>query len=116
MESPPVTAETQARIRDAAALIRSTRYLTAFTGAGISVESGIPPFRGAGGLWDRYDPRTLELDYFLAHPETAWPVIREIFYDHFGLAKPNRAHEVLAAWEARDLLKCLITQNIDSVN
>jgi NAD-dependent deacetylase len=42
-------------------------------------------------------------------------VIREIFYDHFGAAKPNRAHEVLAAWEARGLLKVLITQNIDSV-
>ena len=68
-----------------------------------------------GGLWSRYDPRMLELDYFLAHPETAWPVIREIFYDHFGAAKPNRAHEVLAAWEARGLLKVLITQNIDSV-
>ena len=57
----------------------------------------------------------LELDYFLAHPEKAWPVIREIFYDHFGKARPNRAHEVLAAWEARGLLKTLITQNIDSL-
>ena len=121
-------------IRDAAALIRSARYLTAFTGAGISVESGIPPFRGEGGVWSRYDPRMLELDYFLAHPEKAWPVIREIFYDHFGKAKPNRAHEVLAAWEhdgwprelgrggpsgaapdARSYLQILITQNVDSV-
>ena len=41
----------------------------------------------------------LELDYFLAHPDKAWPVIREIFYNHFGKARPNRAHEVLAAWE-----------------
>jgi NAD-dependent deacetylase len=57
----------------------------------------------------------LEVDHFLAHPETAWPVIREIFYDHFGKAKPNRAHELRAAWEARGLLKVLITQNIDSV-
>jgi NAD-dependent deacetylase len=102
-------------IKEAAALIRSAKYLTAFTGAGISVESGIPPFRGPGGLWSKYDPHTLELDFFLAHPETAWPVIREIFYDNFGRAKPNRAHEVLAAWEARGLLKTLITQNIDSV-
>jgi NAD-dependent deacetylase len=102
-------------IRDAAALIRSARYLTAFTGAGVSVESGIPPFRGEGGLWSKYDPRMLELNYFLAHPEKSWPILREIFYDHFGAAKPNRAHEVLAAWEARDLLKVLITQNIDSV-
>jgi len=43
-------------------------------------------------------------------------VIREIFYDHFGKAKPNRAHEVLAAWEARGLLKVLITQNIDNLH
>jgi NAD-dependent deacetylase len=105
---------TQLRIKEAASLIRSARYLTAFTGAGVSVESGIPPFRGEGGLWSKYDPRMLELDFFLAHPETAWPVIREIFYDHFGQARPNRAHEVLAAWEARGLLKVLITQNMDS--
>jgi len=81
----------------------------------VSVESGIPPFRGEGGLWSKYDPRMLELNYFLAHPEKSWPILREIFYDHFGAAKPNRAHEVLAAWEARGLLKVLITQNIDSV-
>ena len=95
-------------IRAAASLIRSARYLTAFTGAGISVESGIPPFRGEGGLWSKYDPRMLELDYFRAHPERAWPILREIFYDHFGKARPNKAHEVLAAWEARGLLRLLM--------
>ena len=80
------------------------------------MESGIPPFRGPGGLWSTYDPRMLELDYFLAHPDKAWPVIREIFYDHFGTAKPNAAHLVLAAWRRHGHgLKCLITQNIDSV-
>ncbi len=42
-------------------------------------------------------------------------MIKKIFYDHFGAAHPSRAHEVLAAWEARGLLKLLITQNIDSV-
>ncbi len=89
----------QSPITEAAALIRSSRFLTAFTGAGISVESGIPPFRGPGGLWNAYDPRMLELDYFLAHPDRAWPVIKEIFYDHFGQARPNAAHSVLAAWE-----------------
>jgi NAD-dependent deacetylase len=105
-----------ARLAEAASLIRSARYLTAFTGAGISVESGIPPFRGPGGLWGKYDPRTLELDYFLAHPDRAWPVIKEIFYDNFGAARPNRAHDVLAAWETRGLLKVLITQNIDNLH
>ncbi len=91
--------DSHAAVHAAAALIREARYLTAFTGAGISVESGIPPFRGPGGLWGKYDPETLHIDYFLAHPEKAWPVIKEIFYDHFGTARPNRAHEVLAAWE-----------------
>ena len=110
-----------ATIRETAALIRSASYLTAFTGAGISVESGIPPFRGAGGLWDRYDPRTLEIEFFLRHPEEAWPVIREIFYDNFGRARPNAAHLALARLEkagdadGRGRLQVLITQNIDSV-
>jgi len=108
--------QTEHSVKSVASLIRSARYLTAFTGAGVSVESGIPPFRGSGGLWSRYDPRMLELDYFLAHPETAWPVIREIFYDHFGAARPNKAHQVLAAWEAQGLLKTLITQNIDNLH
>ncbi|MGA2478974.1 MAG: Sir2 family NAD-dependent protein deacetylase [Spirochaetia bacterium] len=103
-------------LASAASLIRAAGYLTAFTGAGISVESGIPPFRGPGGLWGKYDPRTLELDYFLSHPEKAWPVIREIFYDNFGRARPNRAHEVLAAWETRGLLRTLVTQNIDNLH
>jgi NAD-dependent deacetylase len=108
--------DVSAATREAARLIRSARYLTAFTGAGISVESGIPPFRGEGGLWNTYDPGKLELGYFLAHPEESWPILREIFYDHFGRARPNRAHEVLAAWEARGLLKTLITQNIDNLH
>jgi NAD-dependent deacetylase len=103
-------------IKEAASLIKGARYLTAFTGAGISVESGIPPFRGPGGLWGKYDPRTLEIDYFLASPARAWPVIKEIFYDNFGTAKPNTAHLALARLEAAGRLKVLITQNIDNLH
>jgi NAD-dependent deacetylase len=116
MDSKSSSESAQSRIRAAATLIRSARYLTAFTGAGISVESGIPPFRGEGGLWSTYDPRMLELDYFLAHPEKAWPVIREIFYDNFGQAGPNAAHVALARLESAGQLKCLITQNIDNLH
>jgi len=108
--------ETTAKVSHASSLIHSARYLTAFTGAGISVESGIPPFRGPGGLWGKYDPRTLELDYFLANPARAWPVIKEIFYDHFGQARPNAAHRGLARLETEGRLKCLITQNIDNLH
>ena len=77
MESDSIIPEVRSHITDAVSLIRSAKYLTAFTGAGISVESGIPPFRGPGGLRSKYDPRMLELDFFLAHPEKAWPVIKE---------------------------------------
>jgi NAD-dependent deacetylase len=115
------------RIARAASLIRGSKHLTAFTGAGISVESGIPPFRGDGGLWNRYDPRKLELDYFLKHPEVSWPILKEIFYEHFGKARPNKAHEVLARLEnegwprdgspdGRARLQTLITQNIDNLH
>ena len=93
---------TASRIAEAAHLIRGARQLTAFTGAGISLESGIPPFRGEGGLWSKYDPRLLEIRFFRAHPDRSWPLLKDIFYGS-GLrqARPNRAHEVLAAWEAR---------------
>ena len=98
----------------AAFKLLQARRAVAFTGAGISVESGIPPFRGPGGLWVKYDPIFLELRYFLRHPEDAWRVIREIFYDQFAKATPNDAHKVLAQWEAEGLLAGgVITQNID---
>src|SRR5512145_2063414 len=70
-------------ITHAARLIRAAKHLTAFTGAGISVESGIPPFRGEGGLWNKYDPRSFEVGFFRAHPEEGWPVLKEIFYATF---------------------------------
>ena len=104
------------QIKKAASLIRESKYTTAFTGAGISVESGIPPFRGKEGLWSKYDPVVLDIDYFHRNPEKSWSVIMEIFYDFFGKAKPNRAHEVLAELEKKGLLKSVITQNIDNLH
>ena len=46
--------ELAALIENAAQLILSADYVVALTGAGVSVESGIPPFRGPGGLWTRF--------------------------------------------------------------
>jgi NAD-dependent deacetylase len=105
-----------ANIKEAVSLIRGARYLATFTGAGISAESGIPPFRGPGGLCNRHDPRMLELSYFRSHPGECWEVLRELFYDHLNQAQPNEAHRVLARWEARGLLKAVITQNIDNLH
>ena len=103
-------------IPHAARLLQKAEYIAAFTGAGISVESGIPPFRGPEGLWSRYNPEVLDINYFYNNPEKSWKVIKKIFYDFFGRAKPNAAHHVLAEWEKAGLLKAVITQNIDNLH
>jgi NAD-dependent deacetylase len=97
-------------------LIKSSNYIVAFTGAGISVESGIPPFRGENGLWSKYDPKILDLNFFLAHPDISWKYIKEIFYDYMYDAKPNVAHYCLADLERKGKLKGIITQNIDNLH
>jgi NAD-dependent deacetylase len=103
-------------LETAAEAIQSSRHLIAFTGAGISVESGIPPFRGENGLWSRYDPSILEISRFLREPEECWPVIRLLFFDHFAQAEPNPMHHFLAALEAAGKLEGVITQNIDNLH
>jgi len=100
-------------ILQAAELIRRSAHTTAFSGAGISVESGIPPFRGENGLWSKYDPAFLEIGYFLNNPESSWRLIKEIFYDFFGKARPNAGHYALARMEEKGFIQALITQNID---
>ena len=104
------------QIIQAADLIRNAKRLVAFTGAGISVESGIPPFRGPEGLWSRYNPQVLDLTFFQQHPEDSWKVIKEIFYDFFGKARPNPGHLALAELESAGILKGIITQNIDNLH
>lgn len=103
-------------ISRAASVIRKARHVTAFTGAGISVESGIPPFRGKDGLWNKYDPSFLDIGYFNRNPEKSWRLIKEIFYDFFGSAGPNKGHFALAEMEKRGFVKAVITQNIDNLH
>ncbi len=103
-------------ILQAADAIAKSEHAVAFTGAGISVESGIPPFRGQGGLWEQYDPIILDLGYFHNNTEESWKAIKTLFYDFFGKAKPNPAHKVLAGWEQQGIIKSVITQNIDHLH
>ncbi len=101
----------------AARWIEDSQKAAAFTGAGISVESGIPTFRGPTGLWSRYDPQILDLGYFFANPKASWKVIKEIFYDYMGeKARPNPAHYLLAEMEKDRKLEGVITQNIDNLH
>jgi NAD-dependent deacetylase len=103
-------------IEKAAKLILNANRVTAFTGAGISVESGIPPFRGKNGLWSKYDPTFLDIHFFYTNPDDSWKLIKKIFYDFFGKAKPNSAHFALAKMEKNGYLKSIITQNIDNLH
>ncbi|NOX33778.1 MAG: NAD-dependent deacylase [Deltaproteobacteria bacterium] len=100
----------------AAQIIKTSKRCIAFTGAGISVESGIPPFRGENGLWNKYDPETFEIQYFYDYTRQSWEVIRKIFYDLFGKVVPNTAHFALAELEARNLISAVITQNVDNLH
>ena len=103
-------------IEKAAKLIKNAKHVTAFTGAGISVESGIPPFRGENGLWSKFDPIFLDINYFHSNPLESWKLIKEIFYDFFGRAKPNAAHFALTEMEKYDFVTSIITQNIDNLH
>jgi NAD-dependent deacetylase len=99
-----------------AARLRGARRVTVLTGAGVSAASGIPTFRGAGGLWKDFRPEELATpEAFARNPETVWEWYawrRELV----ARARPNRAHEVLAAWSRRFSEFALITQNVDGLH
>ena len=104
------------QIQLAARIISDSKPVIALTGAGISVESGIPDFRGKNGLWSRYDPaRYATIDAFLSNPAEVWNMLREM--DAIILkARPNPAHTGLGILEKKGLLQYIITQNVDNLH
>ncbi|HET9016012.1 MAG TPA: NAD-dependent deacylase [Thermomicrobiaceae bacterium] len=114
----PVTLGQQERqaLDDLAEEIRARRPVVAFTGAGISTESGIPDFRGPSGLWKRAKP-TKYRD-FLAQPDlrlSYWER-RRTRYPVLAGAEPNAGHVALARLQANGYLCDIITQNIDGLH
>ncbi len=96
-------------------ILRSKKTV-AFTGAGISVESGIPAFRGTQGLWEKYDPgEYAHIDAFSCNPDKVWLMLKEMF-TLILMAKPNAAHTGLAELERMGLLSSVITQNVDGLH
>src|ERR1700675_4747020 len=112
---------TDEQIRHAAEMLLAARYPIALTGAGMSVESGIPPFRGPGGLWTKYgEPPMNGYQIFLADPKKAWEDrIRRQNDELWGplkVARPNAGHTALADLEGLGVLRFLITQNVDDLH
>ncbi|MGH7894562.1 MAG: Sir2 family NAD-dependent protein deacetylase, partial [Candidatus Binatia bacterium] len=107
----------------AAACLARARYAIALTGAGLSVESGIPPFRGPGGLWTRYgEPPMNGYQRVLADPRKAWEdrlnpqgPMREL-WEALARAEPNPGHRALVQLEAMNVLRATITQNVDNLH
>jgi NAD-dependent deacetylase len=96
--------------------LRESQRVTVLTGAGISAESGVPLFRGAGGLWQKHRPEDLATPQaFSRDPQLVWE-----WYDwrraRVAEAKPNPAHYALAELEQRVSDFTLITQNVDGLH
>ncbi|NHI91573.1 MAG: NAD-dependent deacylase [Candidatus Lokiarchaeota archaeon] len=113
--------ELEKRIDIAVKILKKCNNIIAFTGAGISTESGIPDFRGKDGVWKKIDPKTATLQYFNAHPEKYWgraaglgsmmPIINEVTEN-----LPNNGHFALAKLIKSGKLKSIITQNVDNLH
>lgn len=96
--------------------LAESQSTVAFTGAGISTESGIPDFRSPGGVWAKNDP--VYYDDFMASADSRYEYWRQKAEAHqdFADASPNITHQTLASWEDRDWLRGTITQNIDGLH
>ena len=101
---------------EAVKLIKQAEYGVVFTGAGVSVESGIAPFTGQGGLWNQYDPKFIEINFFYSNPTQSWEEMKKIFFTDMEESSPNKAHEVIAKLEKKKMVRGWITQNIDGLN
>ncbi len=101
---------------EAAAAIRGAKCAVAVTGAGVSEESGIPTFRGTGGIWEKYSPEEYAtLEAYLVRPQHVWRFWVElavILRD----CQPNPAHVALAQLEEYGRLEAVITQNVDNLH
>lgn len=100
----------------AASVLRGARRAVAFTGAGISVPSGVPDFRSPGGLWSKFDPMDVaSVQALNMNPRGVWEFLLDAAV-MFHKAEPNPAHKALADMERDGLLAGVVTQNIDGLH
>ncbi|MDH4247938.1 MAG: Sir2 family NAD-dependent protein deacetylase [Deltaproteobacteria bacterium] len=100
------------------ARLRGAHRIAVFTGAGISTESGIPDFRGPGGVWEKFDPNEFHIERFLASAESRrryWQRSTEM-YRTILQARPNAAHRAVTRLHGLGRLGAVITQNVDGLH
>jgi NAD-dependent deacetylase len=99
-----------------AELLERRRPCVVLTGAGISTESGIPDFRSAGGIWERYDPAEVAtIDAFRRDPARVWEFYA-LRLDALARPEPNDGHRALAELEERGWIRAVVTQNVDGLH
>ncbi|UCF95446.1 MAG: NAD-dependent deacylase [Desulfobacterales bacterium] len=104
-------------LKRAAADLAAAQNVVALTGAGISTESGIPPFRGKGGLWERFDLMEIaHIDVLRGDPAKVWRILVKEMKEIVDQARPNDGHKGLVKLEELGLLKTVITQNVDGLH
>jgi len=96
--------------------LRRARRIVVATGAGVSAESGVPTFRGAGGIWSKMNPEELaSVDGFMRNPQLVWE-----WYQHrralMSNVQPNPGHYAIARFEQLFPEMVLVTQNIDGLH
>jgi NAD-dependent deacetylase len=116
-DRPPAGIDAE-RLDALAADLREADTAFAFTGAGVSTASGIPPFRGEDGIWEtEFDPRDFRIGRFETDPAGFWrdrlALHDAMFPESVG---PNAAHEALAQLESAGLLDAVVTQNTDGLH
>jgi len=112
----PSPVEKHSPLATVARWLATARAAVAFTGAGISTESGIPDFRSPGGIWSKRRP--VYFDEFLDSADARreyWEQKAQL-HEEFGSARPNVGHQALARWETIGRLRGVITQNIDGLH
>ena len=125
VHAKPLPAAACDSLLDAAEIVSDSEYVVAMTGAGMSVESGIPPFRGTNGLWTKYGTPPMDsYRQFKADPEAYWNRQINAQIDEHILelrealrnAKPHTGHYALVELVNRGYIKSVITQNIDGLD
>ena len=108
------------KIEKLAEIIKNSKHLVFFTGAGVSTESGLKSFRGKDGLYSslykgKYRPEeVLSSDFFCSHRKIFIEYVEEEL--NINGIKPNKGHLALAELERMGILKAVITQNIDDLH